>query len=215
MRRADLDPGANIPVRLNVISELPANLEMEPEHLAALRSMVQQTYKVFGPPPYRRYEFLMALSENFSGIAMEHQASTELGFAPAFFTRWKSLPTERYLVTHEFTHVWNGKMHRPTELATPNFNVPMSNELLWVYEGQTSYWTDVLGARSGMLLKDHTLQTLARRAAGFSQRSGRVWRTLQDTTYDPIMRLDRQRGWTSWQRGVDFYGEGIFLWLGG
>lgn len=213
MRRADLDPGASIPVRINVISDLPENLEMEPEHLAALRSMVQQTYKVFGAPPYRRYEFLMALSDTFSGIALEHQESTELGVAPAFFTRWKSLPFERFNVTHEFVHVWNGKMHRPAELATPNFNLPMRNQLLWAYEGQTQYWTYVLGARGGMVSKDHTLQALARTAAFLGGRSGRVWRNLQDTTHEPIMRQDRQRGWASWQRGVDYYGEGIFLWM--
>ena len=213
LRRADLDPGARTPVGINVFSDLPENLEMEPEHLAAFRSMVQQTYRVFGPPPYRRYEFLLALSESFSRIALEHQGSTELGVAPGFFTRWKSLPSERRDVAHEFVHVWNGKTHRPAELATANFNVPMGNQLLWVYEGQTEYWSVVLGARSGMLSTDHSLQALARIAAFLGGRSGRIWRNLQDTTNEPIMRSDRQRSWASWQRGVDYYGEGIFLWM--
>ena len=213
VRRADLDPGASIPVGINVFSDLPENLQMESEHLAAFRSMVQQTYKVFGPPPYRRYEFLLALSDTFSRIALEHQGSTELGVAPGFFTRWKSLPSERFNVTHELIHVWNGKMHRPVDLATPNFNVAMGNDLLWVYEGQTQFWTYVLGARGGMMSTDHTLQALAGIAAFLGARSGRIWRNLQDTTNDPVMRSDRQRSWVSWQRSVDFYGEGIFLWL--
>lgn len=213
LRRADLDPGARTPVGINVFSDLPENLEIEPEHLAAFRSMVQQTYKVFGPPPYRRYEFLLALSESFSRIALEHQGSTELGVTPGFFTRWRSVPSERFDVTHEFVHVWNGKMHRPAELATPNFNVAMSNDLLWVYEGQTEFWTYILGARGGMVSNDHTLQALAGIAAFLGARSGRIWRNLQDTTNDPIMRSDRQRSWSSWQRSVDYYGEGIFLWM--
>jgi predicted metalloprotease with PDZ domain len=175
--------------------------------------MVQQSYKVFGPPPFRRYEFLLALSESFSRIGLEHQQSTELGLAPGFFTKWKSLPFEREIVAHEFVHAWNGKLHRPAEIATANFNVPMKNDLLWAYEGQTQYWAVVLTARAGLLTKEQALDDLARAAASLSERPGRSWRSLQDTGNEPIMRYDRSRGWSSWQRGVDYYGEGVFLWL--
>jgi predicted metalloprotease with PDZ domain len=213
VKRAELEADGGPPVRINAIAELPENLNMEPEQVAAFRSMVQQSYKLFGPPPYRRYEFLLGLSESFSRIALEHQQSTELGVAPGFFTKWKSLPSERGNVTHEFVHVWNGKLHRPVELATPNYNVLMANDLLWAYEGQTEYWAEVLGARGGMLTQEQTMQVMARIAAYLTDRTGRSWRNLQDTGNEPIMRYDRARNWTSWQRGVDYYGEGVFLWM--
>jgi predicted metalloprotease with PDZ domain len=212
-RHVDLDPGGSLPVMLDMVADLPANLAIEPEQVTALRSMVQQSYKVFGPPPYRQYDFLAALSETFSPIALEHQASTELGKPAAFFTKWKSLPFERPDVPHEFVHVWNGKLHRPLDLATPNFNVEMGNSLLWVYEGQTNYWTFVLASRSGVMSAEETRQFAARAAALLDQRAGRSWRNLQDTLNDPIMRLNRQRDWPSWQRVVDYYAEGFFLWL--
>src|SRR5438552_1037305 len=212
-RRVDLDPGGSLPVTLNMVADLPANLAIEPEQVTALRAMVQQSYKVFGAAPYRRYDFLLALSETFSPIALEHQASTELGKPAAFLTKWKSLPFERPDVPHEYVHVWNGKLHRPLDLATPNFNVEMGNSLLWIYEGQTNYWTFVLASRSGVMSAEETRQFTARAAALLDQRAGRSWRSLQDTLYDPIMRSNRQRDWPSWQRVVDYYVEGFFLWL--
>ena len=71
----------------------------------------------------------------------------------------------------------------------------------------------MLAARGGLVSKDQALQSLARTAGFLGERSGRSWRNLQDTTQEPIMRYDRQRPWVSWQRGVDYYGEGIFLWM--
>jgi M61 glycyl aminopeptidase len=44
---------------------------------------------------------------------------------------------DRALLPHDYTHSWNGKFRRPADLWTPNFNVPMQNDLLWVYEGLT------------------------------------------------------------------------------
>ena len=60
-------------------------------------------------------------------------------------TGWQGVPG-RALLAHEYTHSWNGKFRRPADLWTPNFNVPMQNDLLWVYEGLTDYYGNVLGS---------------------------------------------------------------------
>ena len=57
----------------------------------------------------------------------------------------------RALLPHEFTHSWNGKFRRPSDEYVPNLNVPTQNSLMWVYEGQTEYWGEVLAARSGLV----------------------------------------------------------------
>jgi predicted metalloprotease with PDZ domain len=67
-----------------------------------------------------------------------------------YFTGWGKTPYFRDVVPHEYTHSWNGKFRRPDDLWTPNYNVPMRDTLLWVYEGQTEYWGQVLAARSGL-----------------------------------------------------------------
>ena len=54
-------------------------------------------------------------------------------------------------MAHEFVHSWNGKYRRPMGLATGNYDKPMIGELLWVYEGLTTYLGDLLPVRAGIL----------------------------------------------------------------
>ena len=96
-----------------------------------------------------------------------------------------------------------------------DFNTPTRNSLLWVYEGQTQYWGEVLAARSGMIPSADTLETFARLAARLQHGTpGRTWRNLQSTTADGI--TTGRRGpieWYSWQRFEDYYTEGMLIWL--
>ena len=213
VKKLDLDPGAEAPVSFDLVAESPASLEASDEHVAPLRELVQQAYKVFGTHYYRHYDFLIALSEPFSRVGLEHLQSTEIREPPDFLSNWQKLPQTRTVLSHEFVHSWIGKKHRPADLATPNFNVPMGDTLLWVYEGETDYWTYVLARRSGLLTPEQSLDAIARAAAWVDARSGREWRNLQDTTNQPVMARDRDRAWTGWQRSFDYYGESIFLWM--
>ena len=54
------------------------------------------------------------------------------------------------LLPHELVHSWNGKHRRPAGLATADYQQPMKTELLWVYEGLTTYLGDMLTARAGL-----------------------------------------------------------------
>jgi predicted metalloprotease with PDZ domain len=102
----------------------------------------------------------------------------------------------------------------PAGLATPNFNVPMRNELLWVYEGLTDYLEGVLAARSGLWSAELTRQYWAYTAASMDHdRPGRGWRDLEDTTYQPIVTARRALAWLSWERTEDYYPEGALIWL--
>ncbi len=90
----------------------------------------------------------------------------------------------------------------------------MQDSLLWVYEGQTQFWGYVLGARSGMLSKQDTLDAIAATAATYSTGTpGRAWRPLVDTTNDPIIAGRAPQPWRSWQRSEDYYSEGQLIWL--
>jgi predicted metalloprotease with PDZ domain len=200
-------------VSFDLFAESPASLVPEDAHVAALRDTVQQTYKVFGAPYYKHYDFLIAMSEEFSRIGLEHLSSTEITERPHFFTKWKDLAASRTVISHEFVHSWIGKKHRPADLATPNFNVPMGDTLLWCYEGETDYWTYVLAGRGGLLSREQALDAIARTGAYVDSRNGREWRNLQDTTNDPVMSVGRGRVWTSWQRSFDYYAESVFLWM--
>jgi predicted metalloprotease with PDZ domain len=212
-RQIDLDPGAPAPVRLNVFADRPTLLEAKPEHVAAHRALVQQAYKLYGSHHYAHYDFLLALTDRMGGIGLEHHQSSENGTVPSYFTEWDKNSNERDLLPHEYTHSWNGKFRRPADLWTPNYNVPMRDSLLWVYEGQTQYWGYVLAARSGLLTKQEVLDSMAWDAAVYDNRVGREWRPLLDTTNDPIIAMRRALPWRSWQRSEDYYTEGLLIWL--
>ncbi len=212
-RRFDLDPGARVPVHLNVVADAPELLEATPAILAAHRALVQQADRVFGARPFAHYDFLLALSDQFSGIGLEHQQSSENGSFPGYLTGTAPFG-DNDLLPHEYAHSWNGKAVRPSLLWTPHFNTPMQNELLWVYEGQTEFWAWVLAARAGLYTPDQAREVLAANAAMFDHRAGRRWRNLQDTVYQGIVDFnDAPQAWESWQRGYDFYDEGTLLWL--
>ena len=84
---------------------------------------------------------------------------------------------------------------------------------MWVYEGQTQYWGNVLSARAGLVSMQHALDALARTAAICEHRAGRSWRSVGDTTRDPIIASRSPLPWVSWQRSEDYYSEGQLIWL--
>ncbi|NIA55779.1 M61 family metallopeptidase [Massilia sp. TW-1] len=213
VKRFDLDPGAKVRVTLNVFADTPESLEAKPEQIAPHRALVQQAYKLYGSYHYDHYDFLLALSDEFGGIGREHHQSSENGVKPGYFTEWAKGEAGRELLPHEYTHSWDGKFRRPAGQNVPNFNTPMDNELLWVYEGQTQYWGNVLAARSGLVSPAGARDALAASAARYDSVAGRAWRTVQDTVYDPIMNPRRPLGWANWQRSEDYYVEGLLIWL--
>ena len=212
-KRVELDASASVPVRLNIFADRPDLLEAKPEHIEAHRALVAQAYRLFNSHHYGHYEFLLALTDRMGGFGLEHHQSSENGTVPTFFTEWDKNPDTRTLVPHEFAHSWNGKFRRPADLWTANFNVPMRDSLLWVYEGQTQYWGQVLTARAGLWTKEQALDALADMAAVYAHRVGREWKSLADTTNDPIIAGRRPIPWRSWQRSEDYYSEGQLVWL--
>ncbi|MFL5295032.1 MAG: M61 family metallopeptidase [Phenylobacterium sp.] len=213
-RQVDLDPGASVPVRLDIFADRPEQLEAATaDELEKHRELVRQAYKLYGSRHYNHYDFLFAITDRMGGIGLEHHRSSEDGTGGAYFLDWSMGQAMRDLLPHEYTHSWNGKFRRPADLWTPSLNVPMRNSLLWVYEGQTQYWGFVLSGRSGLLSKQDALDALAATAATYANRVGRTWRSVEDTTDDPIINNRRPQPWLSWQRSEDYYSEGQLVWL--
>jgi predicted metalloprotease with PDZ domain len=202
-----------VPVRLNIFADHADLLEAKPEYLEAHRALVAQANKLFNAHHYDHYDFLLALSDRLGVIGLEHHRSSENGTAQTYFTEWDKNVDTRMLLPHEYAHSWCGKFRRPADLTTADYRTPMQDSLLWVYEGQTEYWGYVLSARAGLLTKEQALDALAHVAAVYQIRPGREWKSLQDTTNDPIIADRRPIPWRSWQRSEDYYSEGELLWL--
>ncbi len=212
-KRIDLDPGAKVPVMLDMVADSPEQLDAKPEQIAVHRALVQQAAKLYGSHHYKHYDFLFSISDEFGGIGLEHHQSSEDGVKLGYFTEWAKSEAERDLLAHEYNHSWDGKFRRPAGQDVPNFNTPLKNSLLWVYEGQTQYWGNVLAARSGLFSLATARDALAASAARYDNVQGRAWRAMQDTVYDPIINGRRPLGWSNWQRSEDYYTEGMLIWL--
>lgn len=212
-KRVDIDPGAKVPVHLDIVADRPSQLNAKPEQIEAHKALVQQAYKLYGSHHYDHYDFLLGLSAHIGGQGLEHHQSSEDVTTEKYFTQWDKTASGRDLLAHEYTHSWNGKFRRPADLWTPNYNVPMRGSLLWVYEGQTQFWGFVLAARSGLWNKQQALDAFADQAAYYSTMAGRQWRPMQDTTLDPIIANRQPIPWRNYQRSEDYYNEGLLLWL--
>jgi predicted metalloprotease with PDZ domain len=212
-RRIELNPGSQAPVYLNLFADRPELIDYKPEQLEAHKALVQQAAKLFGSHHYSHYDFLYSISDQIEQRGLEHHQSSENGTDPDTFTDWDKTAWERDLLAHEYTHSWNGKFRRPADLWTPNYNVPMQNSLLWVYEGQTQYWGNVLAARSGLRTRQQALDEMADTAAYYDELAGRQWRALQDTTNDPIINPRHPQSWGDWELFEDYYSEAGLIWL--
>jgi predicted metalloprotease with PDZ domain len=213
-KRVDLNPGGKAPVYMDLVADEPKYLEMTPEQVSVHRALVTQAEKLFGSHHYDHYDFLFSLSDQMGGNGTEHHQSSEDGLGTDYFTGWSDAAPERDLLAHEYTHSWNGKFRRPADLWTPNFNVPMGDSLLWVYEGQTQYWGFVLTARSGMWSSQQFMDALAMVAANYDRnRPGFQWRSLEDTTNDPTAAHRSGLPYRSWQMSEDYYSGGQMMWL--
>ena len=213
-RRIELDaPGTARPVVLNLFADDEAALAATPQQVAAHRALVHQADLLFASRHFRHYDFLLWQSDEKSDEGLEHHESSENGTAAGYFDDWDKAIQERELLPHEYTHSWNGKFRRPADLWTPNFNVPMQDSLLWVYEGQTQYWGRVLSSRSGLIDAQQARDEWADVAAWAENRAGRQWRPLQDTTNDAAIGDEGRKDWQDWQRDVDYYDETSLIWL--
>jgi predicted metalloprotease with PDZ domain len=205
------DLGKN--VSLDVVADKPANLEVKPENVAAYKALVDEAFLNYGAHHFDHYDILLALSDKLGGIGLEHHRSSENSMQPKSLTEWKEFDWARNVVPHEISHSWDGKFRRSARLWTPDYRQPMQDNLLWVYEGQNQFWGLVLAARSGVQSKESVLGQFASYAGMFTYEAGRAWRSVEDTTHDPIIANRRPKPFASMDRNEDYYTEGALVWL--
>jgi predicted metalloprotease with PDZ domain len=201
-------------MRLSIAADRGNDLDVSSRVIESLDRLGAEAMALFGPGHYRRYVWLVALGDRLGHDGLEHHESSDVREAeglftdPAYAIDWRLFP-------HEYVHSWNGKYRRPAGLATRNYQQPMIDELLWVYEGLTRYYGDfVLTARSGLATLAQTRAYLAYVAALMARdRPGRKWRSVADTAIADPDYADAPPEWESVRRGSDFYSEMLLIWL--
>ncbi len=212
-RQIDLAPEISPKHYLDLAADGPEDLEVPPQMLAGFNNLVREASAMYQSHHYTSYHFLMTLSDQVAHFGLEHHQSNDDRVPEKTFLSPSLDVLEAGLLPHEFTHSWNGKYRRPAGLLSPDFQTPMQGNLLWVYEGLTTYLGDVLTARSGLWTDAQYRDALADSAATMNNRPGRTWRDLQDTATAAQTLYGAGRQWDNWRRSVDYYPEGELLWL--
>ena len=177
------------------------------------RQLVDETLKLFGAHHYRKYDFLLTLSDHITSFGLEHHESNDNRLPEEALLDPDLRVSRAGLLPHELVHSWNAKYRRPAGLTRDDYQKPFVDDLLWVYEGLTSYLGEVLTARSGLWRQEYARDVIAFKAAGMDHRPGREWRSLSDTARAAQILYGASKEWSSWRRGVDFYAEGALIWL--
>jgi len=211
-RRLLLDESSR-PVSMAIAADSPEALKVTPETEAHFRRLVREADALFGPRHFRRYVFLVALSDLVTQFGLESHESSENRVPESSFTNPAVGMLALPVLPHEYVHSWNGKYRRPAGLVTPDFQAPMQGDLLWVYEGLTQYLGHVLSARSGLWTAERYRDRLAHVVAYYSQQPGRRWRPLADTAIAAQQLVRASPQWRSYRRSADYYNEGALVWL--
>ena len=212
-REIPISSAPEIPHFIDLAADSAAALAMTDDTISHYKRLVSETGALFGARHYNSYHFLVTLSDYVAHFGLEHHQSSDDRIPERAFIYEDERKLDSDLLPHEFVHSWNGKYRRPAGLATPSYQEPMKGELLWVYEGLTQYWGEVLAVRSGLLTPELFREQAALEAAYLDQRQGRKWRDLQDTATAAQLLYESSLAYQDWRRSTDYYDEGFLLWL--
>jgi len=174
---------------------------------ADLKRMVESAVALIGEIPYRHYTFL-AIGPGGGGL--EHLNSTALTFnaagltSPAGYKRWLSF------VSHEYFHHYNVKRIRPIALGPFDYDRENYTNLLWVSEGISVYYEDVILNRAGLLSRDEVLERFQSSIARFENGSGHLFQSATESSFDTWMKFFSRGGNTA-NTTISYYEKGAAL----
>jgi predicted metalloprotease with PDZ domain len=198
---------------MDIAADSAAALDAPQDLWDHYKNLIEQANKLFGAHHYRDYHFLLSLSDHVAHFGLEHHESDDSRVGERALVDEGPRKLAAELLPHEYVHSWNGKFRRPADLATPDYETPMQDDLLWVYEGLTQYLGVVLTARSGLRTLDQERDDIAITAAALDHIPGRSWRNLQDTADAAPQLYFSPQAWHSWRRGTEFYDEDMLNWM--
>ena len=201
-------------VELDLFAARPQDLDIPSKVVDAYKRVPAEAFALYGSRHFADYHALLTLDDAIGFQGIEHHQSSDDRSPDDFLTNPKEALEGGDLVTHEFSHSWNGKYRRPADLTTPNFQVPQQTDLLWVYEGMNQYLGDLLSFRSGIRdYKDYP-EYLASIYANMDTETGRDTTPLIDLTSGAPYYYEARGDYHAIRRGAgDFYSEGELLWL--
>lgn len=175
-----------------------------------VEAIVKAQAEFWGSIPYRKYLFLNALVDGHGGGGLEHRESTLMIESP-----WATRKREDYqrwlgLVSHEFFHTWNVKRLRPEALGPFDYESENYTRSLWIAEGVTSYYDDLLVRRAGLFKQAEYLDRLAKQIETLQTVPGRAVQSLSESSFDSWIKFYRPNENSS-NAQVNYYNKGAVV----
>lgn len=184
----------------------------DPERLRAeVQKIVEAETTMFGGIPYHDYTFILHLRSNTGG-GLEHLNSTALGFKRFGFATNDGYRKFHALVAHEFFHLWNVKRIRPDALGPFDYTKENYTRLLWVAEGITEYYGQLMVRRAGLISDQAYLNHLAQQIQDFQETPGRQVMSAEEASFDAWIKLYRPDE-NSVNSQISYYDKGELLGL--
>ncbi len=179
-----------------------------PRSAADTRSIVEANLKLWGGLPYPQYIFMNAIVE--SGGGLEHKNSTML-----MTNRWRTRTRKDYvgwlgLVSHEFFHAWNVKRFRPVELGPFDYERENYTTGLWISEGFTDYYGDLMVRRAGLTTRDEYLDELSNLIRSLQTTPGRTNQSATASSFDSWIKQYRPDE-NSPNTSISYYTKGAVI----
>jgi predicted metalloprotease with PDZ domain len=175
-----------------------------------LKKIVGETAKLYGGKyPFQRYLFIVHATDNVGG-ATEHLNSTVIQKP-----RWTFAPRKQYLefvrtAAHEFYHTWNVKAYRPKEMVPYDYQNENYNRLLWIAEGHTSYFEELITLRAGLEKREEFMEEYAKLIDDSLHPPGRFQQRAAEASFDYWIATGGERARNA---SVNIYSKGQLLAL--
>lgn len=174
-----------------------------------VRKVVEAEVSLFGEIPYHDYTFILHL-RSAGGGGLEHLNSTALGFRRSNFATENGYQDFWSLVAHEFFHLWNVKRIRPDALGPFDYTKENYTRLLWVAEGITEYYGNLMVRRAGLMTDTAYLAHLAKQIQDFQNTPGRMEMSAEEASFDAWIKFYRPDE-NSVNSSISYYDKGELL----
>ena len=182
-----------------VAEDVPAEIDRR-RIVADLKKIVATATAMMGDIPYKHYTFLL-MGRGAGGV--EHLTSAAMLFdgtsliTPEGYRRWLSF------AGHEYFHTYNVKRIRPIALGPFDYDRENYTTMLWVSEGFTSYYSDLILRRAGLITEEQYFESLTRNIAAYENSSGHLFQSAAQSSIDTWIHGDNAANTT-----ISYYNKG-------
>ncbi len=174
-----------------------------------LKKVVEGGKEMFGAFPFKRYLFIVHATDGVGG-GTEHLNSTVMQKPRWSFAERKGYLSFIRLAAHEFVHTWNVKAYRPKEMVPYEYQKENYSRLLWMAEGNTSYFGELLCLRTGLIKRDEYMEDMAKSVLAYQHQPGRFQQSAAESSFDAWIDVHGERGRNA---SVNIYSKGELLAL--